>query len=370
MAKKLKILLLEPFHSGSHQAWAEGLKKHSRHDVSLISHPGSFWRWRVRGSALTMAEKTQETVLQKGKPDVVLASGMIDLSAWLGFTKRFIGDPPVVLYQHENQLTYPVPSGQSPDDSMKFVNWKNMVIADQVWFNSNFHKVSLLEALPEFLKNVPDMSHSHRLEEVIDKIHIVPVGVELSEIASSDSVQNPPLVLWNHRWEYDKNPEAFIASLKKLDEEGIRFNFAVTGENSPKDPEKIKSQFGKLSKFILSSGYLPRSEYISLLAKTDVVVSSSMHEFFGISIVEALTAGAIPVLPKRLSYPEIVPEQWHDFAFYSDEGMTERLREVLEDLENWKKNISGLGESMRRFDWIDVIKCYDDRLEEIVRDGI
>ena len=105
MATKLKVLLLEPFHSGSHQAWAEGLIKHTRHEISLISHPGSFWRWRVRGSALTMAEKTQETVNEKGKPDIVLASGMIDLAAWLGFTKRFIGDPPVVLYQHENQLT-------------------------------------------------------------------------------------------------------------------------------------------------------------------------------------------------------------------------------------------------------------------------
>ena len=369
MGKKLKVLLLEPFHSGSHQAWAEGLTKHTRHDISLISHPGSYWRWRVRGSALTMAEKAQEIVNKNGKPDVVLASGMIDLAAWLGFTKRFIGDPPVVLYQHENQLTYPVPSGQSPDSSMKFVNWKNMAIADQIWFNSDFHKESLLGALPEFLKNVPDMSHSHLLKQTIDKMHVVPVGVELSEIEYSDSIGDPPLILWNLRWEYDKNPEAFIASLKKLYEEGAQFNFAVTGENSPKDSEAIKSQFGKLSEFIVSSGYLPRTEYISLLSKTDVVVSSSIHEFFGISIVEALSAGVIPVLPKRLSYPEIVPEQWHDFVFYSDDAMTDYLREVLKDLENYKKNISGLGKAMRRFDWGEVIKVYDDRLEEIVSDG-
>ena len=90
-----------------------------------------------------------------------------------------------------------------------------------------------------------------------------------------------------------------------------------------------------------------------------------MHEFFGFSIVEALSAGAIPVLPKRLSYPEIVPEQWHDFVFYPNEGMADRLREVLDDLENWKKNVAGLREAMRRFDWVNVIKFYDDKLEEI-----
>ena len=60
MRRKLKVLLIEPFHSGSHKAWAEGLKKHSSHDVSIVSHPGSFWRWRIRGSALTLAEETQD----------------------------------------------------------------------------------------------------------------------------------------------------------------------------------------------------------------------------------------------------------------------------------------------------------------------
>ena len=86
MERKLKVLLLEPFHSGSHKAWAEGLKKHSSHDVSIVSHPGSFWRWRIRGSALTLAEETQEIVIENGEPDIILVSGMIDLAAWLGFT--------------------------------------------------------------------------------------------------------------------------------------------------------------------------------------------------------------------------------------------------------------------------------------------
>ena len=85
------------------------------------------------------------------------------------------------------------------------------------------------------------------------------------------------------------------------------------------------------------------------MSKTDVVVSSSMHEFFGISVVEALSAGAVPVLPKRLSYPEVVPEQWHDFAFYSDEAITDRLREVLKDVESWKKKCCRLGRSYETF---------------------
>ena len=39
------------------------------------------------------------------------------------------------------------------------------------------------------------------------------------------------------------------------------------------------------------------------------------------------------------------------------------------DIENWKKNVAGLGEAMRRFDWVNVIKFYDDKLEEIFSDA-
>ena len=40
----------------------------------------------------------------------------------------------------------------------------------------------------------------------------------------------------------------------------------------------------------------------------DVVVSTANHEFFGIAICEAIWAGAVPVVPDRLSYRDHVPE--------------------------------------------------------------
>ena len=79
-------------------------------------------------------------------------------------------------------------------------------------------------------------------------------------------------------------------------------------------------------------------------------------------LAEAVAAGAVPVLPDRLSYPEVVPAAWHGSALYPDGGLTTRLRDVLTDLPAWRTRCEGLPGAMRRFDWREVVDTYDERL--------
>ena len=96
-----------------------------------------------------------------------------------------------------------------------------------------------------------------------------------------------------------------------------------------------------------------------------MVVSAASQEYFGISVVEAVAAGAVPVLPDRLSYPEVVPAAWHGSSLYPDGGLTTRLREVLTGLPEWRARCEGLSAAMRRFDWREVADIYDDGLEAL-----
>ena len=211
-----RVLLLEPYCGGSHAAWVEGFAANSRNEVVIASLPGHFWRWRMRGASINLADSAREAIAVSGKADLVLASGMFDLSSWLGLVRNFLGNPPVVLYLHENQLGYPISPGQQEGDEFALGNWRSMVAADEIWCNSRFQIDELIGALPGLLGRSPDASHIRLLDEVVARFSVLPVGVDLSAFSErmepSRKTDSVPLVLWNHRWEYDKNPKSVYFS--------------------------------------------------------------------------------------------------------------------------------------------------------------
>ena len=100
----MRILLVEPFHSGSHQQWAEGYQQHSQHEVQLLTLPGKFWKWRMAGGAVELANQFLNLDF---RPDLILATDMLDLPTFLSLSRKKSAGIPIAIYFHENQITYP-----------------------------------------------------------------------------------------------------------------------------------------------------------------------------------------------------------------------------------------------------------------------
>ena len=61
----------------------------------------------------------------------------------------------------------------------------------------------------------------------------------------------------------------------------------------------------RLGQRLAHFGYLAKTGPMRAAAGASVVCSTAVHEFFGVSILKAMYCGCVPVLPNRLSYPEL-----------------------------------------------------------------
>jgi glycosyltransferase involved in cell wall biosynthesis len=360
-----KVLLVEPYDAGSHRSWAVGVATHSAHDVRLVTHAGGFWKWRMHGAAVTLARSVEAVVQDWGPPDVLLVSDMVNVAALVGLARRSLGDAAVVLYLHENQLTYPLPEGTVRDEGYAMANWVSMCAADVVACNSEHHRSELFGALPGFLRRFPDHRHSSLIDEVAARAVVLPVGIDPSLFALERIDDGgAPVVLWNHRWEYDKGPAAFFAAMDEVERAGVDFRLAVAGQSYQTVPPEFEEARRRFADRLVHFGTAPDEEYRRLLARADVVVSTARHDFFGLAAAEAMAAGALPILPLRLSYPELVAPDLAGRCLYPDgELPTTALVHALADRVGRQRDAAITRRHVERFAWPNLIGAYDELLE-------
>ena len=302
----MNILALEPYYGGSHRAFIDGLSKASRHTWTLLTLPAHKWKWRMRHSAITFASQAAELTEKRQSWDVLFCSDMLNLAEFSALAPAGVAGLPKVIYFHENQLTYPVRVEEERDYHFAMTNLTSALAADAVWFNSQFHLDSFLDAVEKFLKSMPDHQPFEAIEKIRAKASVYSPGIA-DFPARKAREQGPMRILWAARWEHDKNPEDFFEANKILKEKNIPFRLSVIGQRFQDQPEIFDQAHHSFQHHIDYWGYQEgRDDYERVLTEADVVVSTANHEFFGISVVEAIAAGAYPLVPNRLSYPEIL----------------------------------------------------------------
>lgn len=358
----MRVALLESYYGGSHKSWADGYQQFSQHDIDLIAMPARFWKWRMQGAAITFAR------LLDTKPDVILASSMIDLSIFRALTHHRLGDVPIAMYFHENQLSYPQNRRQHHGWRYGFINFVSALTADANFFNSAFHRRDFMNQLPRLLKHFADYNELQTIEVIQSKSSVLPLGIDLrrfDEYKRRPS-QQPPIILWNHRWEEDKDPAAFIDSMIQLDREGRDFRVAITGESFGAMPPAFQAAQSRLGDKLIQLGYIHSfAEYAALLWQADYVVSAAWQEFFGISVCEAIYCGCIPILPNRLNYPFLLTDELKADCLYRRGKLTALLRHHLDGAIS--VNTAALKAKITNFDWTVIAPRYDRELEALVR---
>ncbi len=373
----MNVLLLEPFFTGSHASWAKTYAHFSQHKIEILQLPGKYWKWRMHGGAVTLAQQFMDASFC---PDLILATDMLDVCTFLALTQSKSASIPTALYFHENQLTYPWSPTDADvqlkrDNHYSFINYTSALAADALFFNSQYHLHSFTNALPAFLKQFPDYQGLEHVAPIKQKSQVLHLGLNLQQFSQQQQAstaiqkneQAKASIVWNHRWEYDKNPEDFFKALFILSEKGLDFNLVVLGESYAKKPPIFKTAKAKLQQHIIHWGYTDDfTTYINYLWQADLLPVTANQDFFGGSVVQALYCNCYPILPKRLAYPEHLPTHLHEKHYYTNFDTFVNL------LENAIVNIAAIRTNtfqqyVQHYDWQQIVGRYDDAFEKVCK---
>jgi glycosyltransferase involved in cell wall biosynthesis len=360
----VNVALIEPYYGGSHKVWADGYAAATTHQVRLFTHEARFWKWRMHGAFLTLAGELSADIAANGPVDVILASSMMDVAAFAGAVRQAAPGVPIVVYFHESQFTYPLSPADKTDMTYPMKNWVSAVVADLVVFNSEYHRSLFRTEVRSFLNVFPEDKHVDRVDDVIDATIVLPVGVDVRGLIAARRRQtSPPLILWNHRWEHDKGPDDLAAIVGELLDRGVEFTMAMCGEVFVSVPEEFGTITEMLGDRLVHEGWADRPRYEALLSEASVVLSTAHQEFFGIGVVEAVAAGAHPVLPDRLVYPErvaAIAAEPSAVLYSSPEHACDLISAAFE------RGPSVLREATLQYDWSMVAPSYDGVLSDLV----
>ncbi len=147
-----------------------------------------------------------------------------------------------------------------------------------------------------------------------EKIFVVGSPLDSQEIQNHAQPKDYDLIIFNHRMNIDKNPVYFLRLVKDLSRFFPQAKFRIStsqtelefwgsiDQNLVSPLNETMARYPSLKIAFNTS----RSEYLDLINRAYIAPCFSVHETFGYSVAEALAAGCLPIVPSRLTYPELV----------------------------------------------------------------
>ena len=158
----------------------------------------------------------------------------------------------------------------------------------------------------------------------------------------------------------------FFRNLFKLKDEGIDFKVALLGESFSSKPGIFEEAKNRLKNQIVYYGYCNEfSEYAKWVWAADILPVTSNQDFFGGSVVESMYCDTYPLLPNRLTYPELLPKPLHLKHIYnSDDELYSKLKKCLLDINGTRK--FSQKKIFTPYDWKSIIKRYDELFDSFI----
>ena len=183
------------------------------------------------------------------------------------------------------------------------------------------------------------------------KISIMPMGVDNAflEVGKNRKIglEKPSFTILSNRNLFPiYNVSLLIRAIPVVLKEEPNTKFLIAGEGSEKETLEKEVKSLKINSSVKFLGRVPHEEMPDLLSQADIYVSTSLYDGTSVSLLEAMGAGAFPIVTDIPSNREWVTHNENGFLVPFNEGKT-LANGIIDVIRNqsfleksWEKNLS------------------------------
>ncbi len=185
------------------------------------------------------------------------------------------------------------------------------------------------------------------------KIAVMPLPINVSFFRTTAPPAEPPIILFVANLRPVKNPEVVVRAFRRVQAELPAARLVIAGENLMDAP-------------IETTGWLNAGQLREAFARASVVVNSSRHEGFPLSIFEAMAAGRPVCLPDLGSLRSRIGDHalYHQPA--DDAALAANILRYLREPELRRAHVEANRKLVEQFDTPKVLEQYRALYESIL----
>jgi alpha-1,3-mannosyltransferase len=201
------------------------------------------------------------------------------------------------------------------------------------------------------------------------RIELVENGIDFETFAAVEKDIIPGRLVFIGRLSRNKRIDLLLQTLALVRKQQPQAHLVIIGpdwEGLREGLEATAAEFG-ITDAVRFTGELSREEMLTELSRAQFFVSASQYEAFGISAVEAMASGTVPVVSHIQAFNDIIDDGQTGFLIdYENASEAATLIDTILSLP--EERIAAIGTAAHRaaskYDWRsvadDVISVYDE----------
>lgn len=180
-----------------------------------------------------------------------------------------------------------------------------------------------------------------------------------------------PVIIFAGRFCAQKRPELLAEILRALRDSGQQFQALIIGEGELRHAFDAAVHRHNLGNCVCMLGSLPHEQWLEMLLAADIFLMPSEYEGISIALLEAMSAGVVPVVSKVGGQEEIVSgSEGYLIPLGGDEvdAYLKCLSEALDDREGLARKSTACKALMQnRYSWGNTIARFETILAEAAK---